>query len=102
MSKPRVDKFRGTGRTSKQMQEAPQGAVFVWCNSDRRYAKELAKTLNREDLRIEPFSWLDERNVRGMPRDTRVVIDHAAFGVNERMYPARIAMRLLGIRGCLV
>lgn len=101
MGKPRVDKSRGTGRTSKQMQKAPQGAVFVWCNDKTWYATEFAKTLNREDLQIKPFSWLQERSVRGIDRSTRVVYDHATFDVNPMHDTARRTLRMLRIRGCL-
>lgn len=102
MNKPRVDKFRGTGRTSKQMQESPQGAVFVWCNDKPWYATELARTLGRKDLQIKPFSWLQERSVRGIDRATRVVVDHAAFDVNPMHDTSWHALCMLRIRGCLV
>jgi hypothetical protein len=43
---------RRTGRTTKQMQEAPPGAIFVWCNGHLWYPRQLARRLGREDLRI--------------------------------------------------
>lgn len=67
---------RGTGRTTKQMLDAPQGAVFVWCNSDTYYPKALARKLGRIDLRVQPLSWLTHKNVVGR-RFTGFVLDHA-------------------------
>ena len=45
--------LRGTGFTSRQMENAPDGAVFVWCNGHLDYPKRLAEHLGRKDLRIE-------------------------------------------------
>jgi hypothetical protein len=59
------------------MQAAPQGAVFIWCNSHIEYPKALARKIGRQDLRVERLSWLAYRNVAGL-RVTGVVVDHAA------------------------
>ena len=59
------------------MLDAPNGAVFVWCNSRVFYAKQLAQHLERGDLAIRPFSWLREDNVKRR-RFTGVILDHAA------------------------
>ncbi len=56
---------RGTGTTTRQMQEAPQGSVFVWCGRYLSYPKDLARNLGREDLNIVPLMWLNRANVRG-------------------------------------
>ncbi len=32
-----VDEKRGTGRTTRQMEEASIGAVFIWCNEHLNY-----------------------------------------------------------------
>lgn len=69
--------LRGTGRTTRQMQEAPAGAVFVWCTSELWYPQDLARRLGREDLEIIRPSqlqpqWFMGRTVKGL------VIDHAA------------------------
>jgi len=67
---------RGTGITTRQMTEAPTGAVYVWCNSELLYPMHLALHLGRRDLQIVGPSWLD------MPKCYRlltgVVVDHAA------------------------
>lgn len=68
---------RLSGRTTKQMQEAPAGAVFVWCNGSTAYPRALAKRLGRDDLQVMPRAWLTHRSVYGM-RPGTLVIDHAA------------------------
>ena len=67
---------RGEGTTTKQMQDAPNGAVFVWCNGHTDYAINLARKIGRDDLRIESPTWLEER-WRGLEL-TGVVVDHSA------------------------
>jgi hypothetical protein len=69
--------YIGTGRTTQQMNEAPPGAVFVWCNGALYYPQSLARKLGRDDLTVRPLSWLRPRNVMG--RDfSGVILDHAA------------------------
>ena len=67
---------RGAGATTKQIEAAPKGAVFVWCNGHTDYAIRLAQKIGREDLRIESPTWLEDR-WRGLEL-TGVVVDHAA------------------------
>ena len=69
---------RGTGRTTQQMNAAPRGAVFVWCNSHTHYPIELAKMLGRVDLVVRPLSWLELPCVMGQTF-SGVVVDHAAM-----------------------
>lgn len=64
------------------MEEAPKGAIFVWCNRHVDYAWALAKKLGREDLQIRDPSWLEHR-WRGL-KLTGVVVDHAARLTNEQ------------------
>lgn len=79
-----MSKDRQTGRTTQQLKNAPQGAIFVWCNAHTHYPQNLARALGRSDLKIKPFGWLEERNVRGL-RGTCVILDHATWEVNRRM-----------------
>jgi hypothetical protein len=67
-----------SGRTTKQMQQAPENAVFVWCNSRLAYPEMLARALGRDDLAIWAFSRLSPQNLlaRKFPA---LVIDHAAL-----------------------
>lgn len=88
---------RGTGTTTRQMTEAPVGAVFVWCNSHTAYPQELAKRLGRTDLVVRPMSWLQPRSVMG--RDfPGVIVDHAAQPDSE----GYAALHYLRTRGVLV
>ena len=65
----------GTGRTTRQMQDAPQGAVFVWpVWSSIGYARDLARHLGRRDLAIITPSRL--RDIRP-GQYSAVIVDHA-------------------------
>jgi len=63
-------------RTTRQMQSAPIGSTFVWCNKYVAYPTALAQKLGRCDLVIRPLSWLKIKNVLG--RRIIIVVDHAA------------------------
>jgi len=67
---------RGTGETTRQMEAAPKGSVFVWCNGQTDYPIRLARKIGREDLQIKAPTWLEERWI-GLEL-TGVVVDHAA------------------------
>ena len=69
---------RGTGRTTKQMQLAPKGAVFVWVNACLSYQKHLASLLKRQDLLIVSPSWLEYPGGYLGKRLPGIVLDHAA------------------------
>ena len=71
-----TDLERGTGRTSRQLQAAPPGAVFVWCNDRLAYVRDLARARGREDLKIVGLSALDDERLRG--GRGQIVVDHAA------------------------
>ena len=55
--------YRGTGRTTRQMLAAPLKAVYVCVNEQdtRRYARELARKINRGDLELVGPSWLGDK-----------------------------------------
>lgn len=97
-----MSNYRQTGRTTQQLENAPQGAIFVWCNGNLRYPQDLAQWLGRTDIKIKPFRWLDEHNVRGL-RGTKVVLDHAVWDVNPRMsHEAWRAINILRMDEALV
>lgn len=87
---------RGSGRTSKQMKDAPEGAAYVWPNGDLTYPIQLAKSLGREDLGIVQPAWLTRTGLLEVERKYRgldIVLDHACrltpeqrrtFEINER------------------
>jgi len=74
-------KYRGTGRTTKQMEAAPQGSVYLWVHGDVYYPKKLAEKIGRTDLKIVGPGWL-ENGWLGVEL-TGLVVDHAAQ-LNER------------------
>lgn len=65
-----------SGRTSQQMLAAPPRAVFVCCNEQLIYPRQLAGRLRRKDLRIVGPSWLEDEGWRGGDFSA-VVLDHA-------------------------
>lgn len=70
------DADRQTGRTTKQITEAPQSAVYVVANYDQaRYAARLAAALGREDIR--PVAHYAVRGrVKGLDP---LIVDHATL-----------------------
>lgn len=70
----RLIEERGTGRTTKQMREAPAGAVFVWNNDHLEYPRHVARVIGRPDLKIIGPRGLD----RIRPPLAGIVVDHAA------------------------
>lgn len=77
---------RQTGRTTQQIVEAPQCAMFVWPNTALHYPRQLAIKANREDLAIRSLSWLFPPNIIGR-KFTAVVIDHEAW---QRLEPENL------------
>jgi len=89
-----LDSNRGSGRTTRQMQDAPIGGIFVWVNSMVSYPKSLAKHLGRDDLVIQPLHWLRIENIAG--RDgLKIVVDHAAM-LDDRNYDALACAKARG------
>lgn len=78
------NEFRQTGITTKQMKEAPDGAVYIWCNGHLDYPNHLAKAIGRSDIKVcSPFC-LDTHRFMGVTL-AGVVLDHAAQ-LNERQW----------------
>ena len=76
------EEARQTGRTTRQMKAAPNEATYVWCNQHTDYAKHLARSLGRIDLRIVGPG--DLASGRILRRREKVVIDHAFWGIGGR------------------
>lgn len=68
--------MRQSGRTTKQMLNAPRNAVFIWCNNQTFYAKCLAIDIGRGDLRIVSPNWL--RDAWRGRTFSGIIVDHAA------------------------
>jgi hypothetical protein len=86
---------RGSGKTAKQMKDAPHGAIFIWINGDTCYAKNLALDMGRDDLEIVSPYWLESDKCRGR-KLSGVVVDHAAH-LNSRQC-ARMDMVLACVK----
>lgn len=69
-----VSSDRGTGRTRKQMREAPPHAVFVVTVPEINYARRLARALGRHDLSVIGAYNIQSRLQGGR---TLVIVDHA-------------------------
>jgi hypothetical protein len=72
--------MRGDGKTTRQMQAAKRGAVYIWHNANCTIPREIAEKIGRKDLRIMPLSALDRPHSYGLfalPVGAQVVIDHA-------------------------
>lgn len=74
--KREIKMARGEGTTTRQMQEAPQNAVFIWCNDVLEYPRRVAARIGRTDLKIVGPVWLDDERWRGL-EPTSIVADHA-------------------------
>lgn len=74
---------RGAGLTSQQIQSAPSGAVFIWCNGRLLYPRSLAKHLGRADLQVVGPDWTGFGRMQGCAFP--IVVDHAAnFSMEQR------------------
>lgn len=65
--------IRGSGRTTKQIKDAPKDSFYVWCNQYLRYPKELCTLLGRDDITV-----ISQGQLKYKLRGTRnfVVLDH--------------------------
>ena len=73
----KTDDTRQIGRTTHQIINAPQGAIFVWpFLTSLNYPKEIARKQGRDDLEIIAECQFRESKVMGR-RDVDCVIDHA-------------------------
>lgn len=80
--------MRGSGRTTRQMRDAPTGAIYIWCNQHFIYPKNLAREIGRSDLKIISPGQA-ETYIRGVRRP--IVIDHAI----PDYYPHALCWELL-------
>lgn len=88
------DPLRQTGRTTRQIQNAPKGALFVWCIADTYVPRKIARVEGRVDLVItSPFA-LHGHTIG--PRYPAVVVDHAArLSTRQQRQLEEIVERLL-------
>ena len=75
---------RGDGTTTRQMQKAAHGAVFVWVHYALSYPRHLAKKIGRDDLKIVSPEFFSRDYWRGQ-EFSEIVIDHACY-LNDEQY----------------
>ncbi len=76
-SRESIPTLRLNGKTTRQMQAAPLGAVYVWCNTRLDYPLHLAQYLGRTDLKIVSPNWVHPEKLRGYRQRINMVVDHA-------------------------
>ena len=84
--------LRGTGRTAKQIHDAPKGAIYVWVNQHLGYPRDLAANLGRNDLQIVSPMYLDYIDKLAGRTITGIVLDHAADLTNRQYDNYRLAL----------
>jgi hypothetical protein len=79
------DVMRGSGRTTRQMNEAPENAWYVI--RDMRmftYVRQLMKTLERQDLQVQTPEQIRPDKLMGF--EGEIIIDHAAYINGEQFH----------------
>ena len=72
-----MGRVRGDGTTTRQMQNAPIGAVYIWVRRDTAYPKRVAEKIGRTDLKIVWPNWLTDSQWQGNWFGG-IILDHAA------------------------
>jgi len=67
--------IRQTGRTTRQLQEAPKGSIFIWINWSIWYPRAIARELGREDIEMVGREWIKSDRWRGRTF-SGVIVDH--------------------------
>jgi len=72
---------RNSGRTTKQIHEAPPGSLYIWCARDTSYLRALVNAYGRQDLEITNIDTLrytaDAHRVCQGRIFPFIVVDHA-------------------------
>lgn len=73
---------RGSGRTGRQIIDAPENAVFVVTGHHmHRYTRNLAESLGRTDLMITTAESIVDNPAKILSSRREVVVDHATFSI---------------------
>jgi hypothetical protein len=72
-----MNEIRGSGRTRRQLENAPYNSYFVWCNDIIGYPLGIAKSLGRHDVNVVGIAWLTEHHLEGLT--VPVVLDHSVI-----------------------
>lgn len=74
---------RGSGSTTKQIKNAPLGAIYVWLNNDLHYPRRIAEEQKRTDIKFVGPNWLDKQGFRGLSL-SGLILDHATHLTDEQ------------------
>lgn len=83
-----------SGRTTKQMTDAPRGAIYVWPNRQFYYPFKLAEHLKRSDLVLSTPDLFDNGGYRLRGQAIPIILDHATV-LNEDQQSALDLWRTL-------
>jgi hypothetical protein len=84
MNATHIQMQRGDGTTTRQMHDAPKGALYIWCNSQLHYPRDLAKELGRTDLVIDSPTALEWPGRHVGKKLTGIVLDHACVLTDDQ------------------
>lgn len=92
---------RGTGETTRQIQSAPENALYVWTTCDFRYPRKLAHHLGRDDLTFYPPSALYDMDYLARKyigtRVSAIIVDHGV-PMTRRMWDTYTILQDLLVR----
>lgn len=80
------DPNRSTGRTTKQIKEAPPNSIYVWLNDHLQIPRRIAENLGRVDIKFYSYGEFQgkvNQLYRGTKGKQNVIFDHATL---DRMY----------------
>lgn len=66
---------RGTGRTTRQLREAPQNSIYIWFNLNLHYVRKLAQHLGRNDIKVMTQDDIGYGRLNGL--NVPILVDHA-------------------------
>ena len=74
---------RNSGRTTKQIYDAPRGSLYIWCARDTSYLRALISACGRQDLEIVGIDTLsytaDAHRVCQGRTFPFIVVDHGVY-----------------------
>ena len=76
-------KVKITDRTTKQMLAAPVDGIYVWPNQNKGYAKGLARSLDRPDLRILSVYEISRNSSALRGERVPITLDHAVINADD-------------------
>jgi hypothetical protein len=66
-----------SGKTTEQIRNAPEGAIYIWPNNSLSYPREIAVAFGRHDITFVSPAWIRPECFYG--KSNPVEVDHAAW-----------------------